>query len=954
MKKETIIILSLTLIFLGSMSCVCAIDSDGHVLMNDTIQTNNNDNAADSLLANVDTASYDATIIENDGSNNNDQTNDIIRIDPKNFSELLKEIQSHDEGSVLILLDDCSYDDGFNQGDGVPIEKQITIDGNGHSLNGKDLSRILYVDADNVVLKNINFINGNHADAAGALLIRACNTIIENCTFKDNKCVKYGGAIFIEDYCKSNNKIPVSNINILNSIFESNSANGGGGIYGLSKGNLIKDSTFKNNKAKTLLGGAVLISQPDNQIVHNTFISNSAAKDGGALALQYSSNQLVANNTFIKNTGEVGGGLNLYDGGGYTIINNVFDENSASDLGGAIRLKITDTSTESKIENNIFNNNNAYVGGGAIYCDSDKAKFIKNTFKNNKATTKSGGAIQLNGKRNTVSYNTFDKCSASHKGGAVYIESDTNTIQYNNITNCHAGNGGGAIYITGSSNTINNNDLISNGADSIGGAIQISGDGTTISDNKFTQDTAKGNGGAIFSEGKNTKVTRNIITKCTSQKSGGGACLSGSGNVVGNEITGCSAAQYGGGIYFTSNDFTLSGNAFKSNSAQKGSDYYPTDMPSGSIATTITATDVTTTYGTKNYIIATLKDKDGTPIRGAKIGFANNGVTYVNTDADGKARYYTTELLPGTYTVNVKFFGDDNYDPSSITAKVTINKLETKLIAKYDKNSENIIATVKDANGNLINGLKVGFNIDGMKYVTTDANGQAKYSTANLPDNTYTINVMAYGNDIYKDSNKETVTFTIGNKEQAKIYLRNALYFVLQTKIVTVTLWDSTNNPIAGKTVYINLDEYGSKYSGVTDEDGNAYIRVGVGFGNHPSTVSFEGDDEYNAASKTGRVRVIKETPSLMLPGAYTKFKATNPTKTIKVYLKDRYNKPLLPGTKVFVTINGKQYVGSIDTEGIATININLNKVGVYNVDLYYTGNTAYNAVRRTTKITII
>ena len=99
MKKETIIILSLTLIFLGSMSCVCAIDSDGHVLMNDTIQTNNNDNAADSLLANVDTASYDATIIENDGSNNNDQTNDIIRIDPKNFSELLKEIQSHDEGS---------------------------------------------------------------------------------------------------------------------------------------------------------------------------------------------------------------------------------------------------------------------------------------------------------------------------------------------------------------------------------------------------------------------------------------------------------------------------------------------------------------------------------------------------------------------------------------------------------------------------------------------------------------------------------------------------------------------------------------------------------------------------------------------------------------------------------------------------------------------------------------
>ena len=53
-------------------------------------------------------------------------------------------------------------------------------------------------------------------------------------------------------------------------------------------------------------------------------------------------------------------------------------------------------------------------------------------------------------------------------------------------------------------------------------------------------------------------------------------------------------------------------------------------------------------------------------------------------------------------------------------------------------------------------------------------------------------------------------------------------------------------------------------------------------------------------------------------------------------------------------TINGKQYVGSIDTEGIAAININLSNVGVYKVDLYYTGNTVYNAVKRTTKITIV
>ena len=209
---------------------------------------------------------------------------------------------------------------------------------------------------------------------------------------------------------------------------------------------------------------------------------------------------------------------------------------------------------------------------------------------------------------------------------------------------------------------------------------------------------------------------------------------------------------------------------------------------------------------------------------------------------------------------------------------------------------------------------------------------------------------MAYGNDFYRDSNKETV---VVNKEPSKIYLRNALYFVLQTKIVKVTLWDSSNKPLAGKTIRITLNEYGLTYSGITDENGDASIRVGVGFGVHSATVTFDGDENYTASSKTGSIRVIKETPSLMLPGAYTKFKATNPVKTVKIYLKDRYDKPLLPETKVFIKINGQIYSGLIDNEGIASINLKINTAGTYNAELIYTGNTAYNAVRKTTRIFI-
>ena len=465
------------------------------------------------------------------------------------------------------------------------------------------------------------------------------------------------------------------------------------------------------------------------------------------------------------------------------------------------------------------------------------------------------------------------------------------------------------------------------------------------------------------------------------------------------------------------------------------------------ISTVLTAGDVTTVYNGGKKLVATLKDVDGNVIGGAQVKIVLSDVSEtLTTDANGQVSLTTDGLLPNNYTATITYAGNNIYDKSSANAKVTVNKLDTILAAKYDNATENIVATVKDAKGNAVSGIKVGFDIDGVKYVVTDAKGQAKYSTSKLTDKTYVITVMAYSNDIYKNSNKETVTvspskistvLTAGDvttvynggkklvatlkdvdgkaiknakvivklgdmtktlttdangqvslsldgiipntyvatfafegddiyaasgasakvtvtKEQSKIFLRNALYFVLQTKMVKVTLWDANNKPLAGKTVHITLNEYGLTYTGVTDENGTATIRVGVGFGVHSATVTFDGDENYTATSKTGSVRVIKETPSLMLPGAYTKFKASDKTKTVKIFLKDRYNKPLLPGTKVFIKVNGKTYSGLIDINGIATINLNINKAGTYNAELIYAGNTAYNAVKRSTKISII
>ena len=461
----------------------------------------------------------------------------------------------------------------------------------------------------------------------------------------------------------------------------------------------------------------------------------------------------------------------------------------------------------------------------------------------------------------------------------------------------------------------------------------------------------------------------------------------------------------------------------------------------------LTSSNVVADYSSGKSLVATLKDAYGNPISGAEVKIVVGTISKaLITDSKGKVSQPLDELLPDSYTALIAFLGNEVYRSSSTTAKVTVNKLDTMLTAEYDSAAKNIVATVKDAKGNAVKGIKVGFDIDGVKYVLTDANGQAKYSTTGLAKKVYDVGIMAYSNGIYRDSNVQNVTvdltristsltaydvttiykggkslvatlkdnsgkaisgarvtIRIGDvtkilttdndgqvslpldgfvpdtytatisfngddvydsssasakvtisKAQGKVYLRNALYFVLQTKMVQLTLWDSNGKPIAGKTVHITLDEWGWRYSGVTDNDGNAYIRVGVGFGSHSVTVSFDGDDCYTANEKTGRVRVIKETPSLMLPGAYTKFKATDKIKTVKIYLKDRYDKPLLPNTKVFIKVNGQTYFGLIDINGIASISLNINRAGTYNAELIYMGNTAYNAVKRPTTIRIV
>ncbi len=651
-------------IFIVSISFACASDTDGQILVNDT-NTPDNEN----ILS-----------IDNDGTNINGQTdsNDLrdnentINITSKTFSELRNEIKSAEEGSTLFLLTDCSCESGFSY-DGIGIQKQLTIDGNGHTINGKNTARAFFIDANNVVLKNIIFINGNsEGHGGGTLLIRASNTVIENCTFKNSKD-NYGGAIYINDKSKIDGTA-VTGTKINNCNFESNTAKkSGGAIYAYSKGNTITNSKFTNNKASELGGAVHIVEHNNHKITNNTFTSNRAEKEAGALGIMYSSNAQVEGNTFTKNSaGQYAGGADFYKGSGYTVKNNIFDGNTAGELGGALRLSITSYATASRIENNDIKNSHA-KNGGALYSDSDKATYTKNTFYNNKATSKSGGAIFINGKSNVISYNSIDKCSAASKGGAIFIKSNSNKIMNNNITNCHAGNGGGAIYVMGSGTTISNNKIKNNDADSIGGAIQIEGSKTTIKSNEISGNSAKTNGGALFINGNTVTISANkFISNKGNSKSGSGGAIKMFGHdavINGNTFT-KNTAKYGPSLFGTGSNEKISKNTFTSSTKAKQVTW---KVQKQNTKINAPAKTFKKSVKSKNVVI-TLKSALNKVLASKKITLSVNGKSYAaKTNSKGQATLKITKLTKkGSFKYTVKFNGDRNFNKVSKTGKITI------------------------------------------------------------------------------------------------------------------------------------------------------------------------------------------------------------------------------------------------------------------------------------------
>ncbi|KZX11067.1 transglutaminase domain-containing protein [Methanobrevibacter filiformis] len=224
--------------------------------------------------------------------------------------------------------------------------------------------------ADNSIIRNSQFI-GNAGvrkgedgfTEGGALDSHGSNTLVKNCTFRDNSAVR-GGAL-----CFNNG---TGNV-VIDSTFINNNAPDGGAIRLISTETSLQNNTFRNNYVNNN-GGAIIVSSSKINMKKNIFINNKATKGQGGAIHIISGTFNISNSKFHNNTAKIGG--SIYTNIVLSAINTIFKNNKASGNGGAIY------STKNLNINGGSVTSNTAIYGSGIYVKG-ALKISKTSFSGN-------------------------------------------------------------------------------------------------------------------------------------------------------------------------------------------------------------------------------------------------------------------------------------------------------------------------------------------------------------------------------------------------------------------------------------------------------------------------------------------------------------------------------------------------------------------------------------------
>ena len=726
-KKAILVLLLLIILTMGAASAADTNTTSDNLAATENINLELNEN--DKVL------SIDSTEVISDPGNGSYTPGNGTVVIGGTFSDLDTLIQN--AGSELNLSENYTYINGDPTS--ITIDKQITINGNGITIDANNNASVFKIVSDYVKINNITFINcRNETGYGGAIYCTGINFDIYNCSFincyaNDGGsiyCNSYGDSISSCDFINSSASNNGGAINIMcqgdiitNCIFTNCHATRGGAIYSSPYFERITNCIFVNCSAN--YGGAYLYSGNEVEISNCLFVKCSANYGGAIFSDTYSDGE-IRNSEFINLTGS--NGPAIYDLSNILeIINSTFEDKTAQSLNDLIYGGIITNCTLNGISNKYADLNMRIDSNIIGTCKiGDTIELTATVYNNGPDDAKNVSAhfaippsLEIIG--NTPYAGSFDSMTGIWNIPEIFSTSwATLTITCQAIK---AENTTVNAFVSSDAKDLN---LTDNNASA---NLFILRADTTLTLN--VSDIFAGETLRIFVDITPIDATGNLTINIGGVEEQ--SFINGS-DVIMKE--GLSAGEYNITV-------TYSGNA----------NYLPAQsnlsfrVNKRNVNLTISLDENTITYGQNATLTAII------PIDG-NIAININNETYNITTIAGTGHLLIPTQPAGNHTITATFEGNDQYNPANTTIMLTINKADPPITInttdiKYGQNATITVTTLPDATGNL------SISIDGKIYgMATIISGTAAFNIPGLTVGNHTVTATYSGDENYNPANK--------------------------------------------------------------------------------------------------------------------------------------------------------------------------------------------------------
>ncbi|MCC7553677.1 MAG: hypothetical protein KO202_04165 [Methanobacteriaceae archaeon] len=255
--------------------------------------------------------------------------------------------------------------------------------------------------------------------------------------------------------------------------------------------------------------------------------------------------------------------------------------------------------------------------------------------------------------------------------------------------------------------------------------------------------------------------------------------------------------------------------------------------------------------------------------------------------------------------------------------------------------TEQLTAYVTDSSGNRLNlyNQPLKFTINGVNYLRyTDSYGLASL-TLNLNPGTYTVYISFNGNGNYDPFSGYATVYVI----QRNTILTALSNTVNQGDGFKIKVTDGTHVPIANKNVKITIN--GVTYDRTTDNYAIANLNINLNPNNYIVNVAFNSQPGYKAASAVSKTITVISNNNLVQSVLTLLTSVMNVGGQFQVKLTNG-DEAALSGKTVNILVNGVNYNKVTDSNGVASLAINLAS-NTYKVVVNFGGDNTYKSTTR-------